>query len=1066
MTRERCIFDLRAGRTGSKKSVARLYPQQQRDAVLPRLTWNTNLHKGVECLDIVFECEAGHYLLQIDQLENHLRRVRSGSNLRWDGLSQRGSGKDARMYDLQDDLIRKWISLNEAHKKAGPIPPCPLGFYDVDQMANQPMTSLCTVLLDGREAGMFAERFPHYTLTGTDKYRVRQVDLPLLIDRPGAHLLQIKPHHLTYPSNPDAVWARYSSQRVELHRARLAPCPAPLPEHPLRRGQVRGFPLDFWGWQAPLFYQRYDASGVTLEQLRDVFAESFLHGANFVNIYLTDCSHTVHDGYAGIIPWPDELNIDGKAEHQFNGTTAWTPERLRKMNRAAHRCGLAISWYMHVPHAPLHWDVPPGWLENYTQVVLAQFAAQRGDQGFDGLLYETAGFGVDADILRLHERVWSADPRLFFCESETYMLRTTPGLSAARLHYFTCMGRAREDKDNDVAHFDKRWAESRYGVATYFGQMNCRDRKYSAHYGDVGQDAIVKQVNDFVRIHGDDSPWPGPASGFEWLGEPAEVVSDDARQMVYAVSADPVVGALAGRMETYGRGGQYDQTQRRRQPFWYRDRLGEDVDARDVFLQNNYLRIYIRDRGNANQCVFDTSVTAHFDSDAPTLNLSRSLLTTASDGSIRVNEKKIVIDERGPYRARVVENVHFTTNEPVGTDLSTCGGVSETRTYTCTSDAPYVHMDIARQFRGSQPDMATDIELSGYDRLVCNKKRVGSDRWAIDFPFEPSAFLLEDSSGLRPPLCLVANVSDGRGPDFVRWQPGKGMAFWWRNPKRAKFSIGDKEHCPPADRRQGLSIDLVVLGPLYRKADVPHLSKLRHHATSDSPINRSAMPIVRPVSVSGNRKLPVMVNEDGWWRFRGVQRVKGGEIVKTYLKPGGRAKIMRWGLINDLVRQGPGSQYMVDIRDVRGSSKNATLKVRVKAESPAVLPRLEMAHGVAEVRINDKPWPCFDDRTIYLPKHAAVYDVKVCFGTPDMPRLLGTHAALSNMQWNGRRLRFDAGLPVYTKRLPRSLYFYVAINTADRAIERISGAKQVKRENDIVTIRFKTGTVEVTFAND
>ncbi len=102
MAKQKLTFDLRSPKTDRAARPPKDSPHTRIDAgkdgtKLPRrLTWNANLHPGAETVEIVFEAEPGGYVLELDVLEHHLRRVRDGSNLDWDGVSQRMAGSAMR----------------------------------------------------------------------------------------------------------------------------------------------------------------------------------------------------------------------------------------------------------------------------------------------------------------------------------------------------------------------------------------------------------------------------------------------------------------------------------------------------------------------------------------------------------------------------------------------------------------------------------------------------------------------------------------------------------------------------------------------------------------------------------------------------------------------------------------------------------------------------------------------------------------------------------------------------------------------------------------------------------
>jgi len=172
---------------------------------------------------------------------------------------------------------------------------------------------------------------------------------------------------------------------------------------------------------------------------------------------------------------------------------------------------------------------------------------------------------------------------------------------------------------------------------------------------------------------------------------------------------------------------------------------------------------------------------------------------------------------------------------------------------------------------------------------------------------------------------------------------------------------------------------------------------------------------------------------------------------------------MRWDFIQEALRTAPGSQYLVDLADIKKQKTNVVFKARVKAQTPAVMPAVDLVGSIAQATVNGKPWHYFEDHRLYLPKTEGTYEISVRLGEPDAPYLIGTQAIVSDMDWDGRTFRFKTGFPKYTKKLPRSVHFYAAINRGRFKSAKITGAQCVSEGGDVLVIKFKRGLVKVDF---
>jgi len=1017
-------------------------------------------------------------------VENPVQRVRKGSNLVWDGprVSPHEGNKTVK-FEVPDRIIRRYIAEVEGQINQPRLDRSSIDFWLIDEIANRPHTSMFTVELDGREIGAFAEHWPKYKLTGDDEFRPRRIEIPLVIERSGVHELAVRPHMIRNHRYYDGIWHRYASRRLVVAGMQLSADDKALklPGHPLTRNQTRYYPADFYGWQLPIFYQRYDVKGADLEYLSGVFKEAFHRGANFTSVYLTDCNHKTH--YRGVIPWPDEFNLDGKDEYFYNPDTGWNRQALQELIDACQSTGMLTCWYTHLPHIPDHWgSLTWPWIANYTQAILRQFADVRNppEKRLAGLFYETAGFANDVDMMLLNEEIWQLNPLLFFAESENERERTTAGLAPFRIEYHATTDFAWEDKFSDDVYHDRRWSESQYGVSCYFGQMNCRDRKYSVLYGEMGPDAVVKQVNDTIRQYNLDRKLPGALTGFEWISEAPEVTSRRNREMVYCVSSDPICAAVAYEAETYGAGGRMDQNARRlEERFWFRRRLCIDVPHSATQLQNNYLQLSLWPGNDGGIVLMDSSSAAHFDSDAQTLKLSEPFLPTHILGSTKLETCNVNILRRGPYLAEVEEKLRLLTNEPVQTSTEQLAGILEQRRYAMISDLPMLHAELSRSFDGAEPETQTFIPLAGYDRIRVQDKWFKPDNRPVNWPFEQSAALvMRDSRKLLPDLAIIvqSNEPAGRAPTRLRWRSNDGLGVWWDNPQKSRLGVGGKEMHPIVTGKQAVTIDLVVLGVLYKLPHVPHLAQLWRQATEDvhaaalkdngviTVDNEWRLPVVKIAKVPADEKLPFWVRESNSWLFRAAQPDGDHDLIKCYLPANGSAAIRRYGYLADHVQPAPGSQYAVILSEVQGGENGCRLRAQVRNVSAAINPGLQFSQPIAGAKINGRQWHCYDQRRLYLPKAVGRYEVQVSYGQSEEPHIIATQAHLRKTRFDDSALSFDADLPPYCRKLAPSIHFYAAVHCSGRQIVNIEGAEMTDQRDHVAILKFKPGRVKVHFS--
>ncbi len=119
-------------------------------------------------------------------------------------------------------------------------------------------------------------------------------------------------------------------------------------------------------------------------------------------------------------------------------------------------------------------------------------------------------------------------------------------------------------------------------------------------------------------------------------------------------------------------------------------------------------------------------------------------------------------------------------------------------------------------------------------------------------------------------------------------------------------------------------------------------------------VNNGRLPIVKVVEFPRTKRSLVPVEENGWWCFRGIRPIGGKDAVKVYLGSKGTARLMRWGYVEGVVKPAPGSQYILNLGDIRKTKKGCKFVVGVNGQMPAIVPSVELSDKIKSVRIDGK----------------------------------------------------------------------------------------------------------------
>jgi len=371
----------------------------------------------------------------------------------------------------------------------------------------------------------------------------------------------------------------------------------------------------------------------------------------------------------------------------------------------------------------------------------------------------------------------------------------------------------------------------------------------------------------------------------------------------------------------------------------------------------------------------------------------------------------------------------------------------EVRTFTATSDTPYVRVKIQRRFRGAAQGFTTVIGTGRYDRLTTEPFGVEA----------PARFLLQDSSGRHPALAILVL---GRGAlSGFRFVPGGELTL-------AASAAGEFElaFVLPQGIYEG-----DALGYLQKFLEQPEERVALDGEGAVTVFNPLPVPVVKVVRVAGAGEMPFQVREFGRWVFRGAQPSlahAGEDYCKCYLPARGSALVQRYGWMDGVARPGWGCQQTVALSECRRQGAVVSLEARVRSVTAFLFaPRVRFRNPIASVRLDGRAWQYFDGRHVFLPNRPGRYRVEVREGTPGAPHVARTSAHVEHCEWSGTSLRFDARLPVWMESVPEGFWFSALIRHPGRSLASLRGGRLIRtRDGGASVVSFQAGTVEAGFS--
>ncbi len=338
------------------------------------------------------------------------------------------------------------------------------------------------------------------------------------------------------------------------------------------------------------------------------------------------------------------------------------------------------------------------------------------------------------------------------------------------------------------------------------------------------------------------------------------------------------------------------------------------------------------------------------------------------------------------------ESVIHHFNQPIGHQAvleevvykDPTGAIRQSRTYTVDSDSPVLKMAITNH--SLEPTRwLTRMRLPDHDRL-------------IPFPGQTAAlWKLQPRQPSIPPLLLI---------DYSK-HPLSII-------KEGDDVLIASEKAIESTMNLGLLID----DGLYDEMDYGSIAQMLNANETTlwigeqaiTRVNSLGIPRVEVVRIRNPLGGPYLVaeeNQEGetFWLARGAQLTGDMDRLKLYLQPRGKARIQRYGYINNIVKPGYGCQYSLAIRDNIQSGK---CEVEVVKTGPFMFaPRIDWKQPFDTVKVNGEDWCYFDDHLVYLPNKPGRYTVEVLETGRKYPSLGRTFLSVESALWNETEMTLE-----------------------------------------------------------
>jgi len=383
--------------------------------------------------------------------------------------------------------------------------------------------------------------------------------------------------------------------------------------------------------------------------------------------------------------------------------------------------------------------------------------------------------------------------------------------------------------------------------------------------------------------------------------------------------------------------------------------------------------------------------------------------------------------EAAGYLASLRETVIVPTRD---------GWLTEVRRYAFASDTPILWLSVTRS-GASASSARTLLRAGGYESAAVTS--VGRT----------------PEGGAGGP-CTAVWRGEGLPNLVVR---AEAVAELTAEGKTVRVSPGQSDR---------MAATMVVLDGLYEEAMVPGLPSVTEGtgpvvgrtmtAEGLAEENTSRIPEVRILRLVGASGTPYFVEEAGGdgahrWYFRGAQpsqEIPGTDLLKVYLPPGGRARVVPDAFLEGVARPGWGCQYIMGLGDLRRDGSKVSFTVDVHAVTPFVFsPRVEVAGRVRQATVDGRPYEYFDGNLVFLPNRRGSYQVEVTLGEPDRPHLTRTCAVVEEARWDGERGIFTvaASLPEWCPALPSEMMLAALVNLEGKRTAGVTAGVLAQEED-------------------
>lgn len=880
-----------------------------------------------------------------------------------------------------------------------------------------------------------------------DGREIAAVQVPPIPTEEGLARQAVIPFVCLAPGEPEIRLAATlaAGDGLEITQATLSPAqPGPVP-HTLQQPRP-GWPLmDLISWCEYVFYTRPPGHGP--DDIRDqVLRPSWKVGFNMI--------WTVFNNASGTIPFPWDEQATGMpmpASYAllWSKDERWQVEGYRRYLHDVHDRNMMemLYWYSPFPGVPVEL-AQPGQKAS---------AVKTGDSILNSLLYDRRGLndGISNERYCATNQALIGSRELALAHVNQ-LLESNPGAFA--VNYISGVDSARAGMVGDLpsglepysAGYFEGWDDflvmapdpwvlragggKRYRWIEFWtedGELIPEQQRQGAsatdatwYRGHIGEDFIVKQMNDIARLRLLDPSQCNALTGVTWYTD-GMVVSACNTEMAQAVCQDPVRGALAGQLRSLGQGGKV----RSLYPY----------PTTSFFQQNNYVALFLPSGKPGGELFYDLQRTANFTPSSFRVPLAQDFLNTV--GPWTTSQVSCDVLERGAYRSVVRSELLLESGETA---------VNETRTFELIADTPYLTVTIDDRSKGPNLPLTHLLGGEGYDQLVVAGEVIHK---ASSLPL-PAVSLLRDSAGLKPDLVLLFLAAPA--DSTLVWEPSKSLMVQRPTAQRLRFVLAVPTNLYQQDQLQ-------ALGQHLRQPD-PVL------AWRDEPItvtNASSLPLTQVVALQGADERPYLVEEEGWWTFRGAQvskQMPKTDLLKVYLQAGGSATILPWGLISGVVRPGWGCQYLIALGEVKATAEGGACRVKVLNETPMIFaPRVEFPWPIATAELNGQPWHYFEGSHVFLPQKRGEYQLKVGKGESAAPHLTRTFANIDSMSLGDNELVLEATAPPWRQRLPEGYRLTAQIEHRDRELGEITGGKLVRTVAGRSIIAIELGTVTIRF---